>query len=754
MQITELSVPVHTARGVVGGDVTLPCAAMSPRPGDKLELVLWYRHDSSSPFYTYDGRGQPQRRGKHMTDDLSAPRGRVGLTFDPWGLEVGALQERDAGTYVCRAEFEASSTQTSVIQLEVIVPPGEPLVFDDRRRVVTNWTSAVPEGRSLFLTCEVSQGSPPPTLTWTLNGRELDTATSIAVDGTVRSDLEMSRVTRADLAAQLTCTAANTNLTTSKAVSVRVDMVLAPLVTQIRNVPLAVSEGRVYQVTCHSSGSRPPAAITWTLDDRKVTSGIVEKISAGGNLTTSSFSLTVPAVRRPLRLRCSARNPHLPLAPASGDTKHLVVYYKPIVTLEFGRNLDPNRIREGNDVYFECNIQAHPPVDQVQWLHKGRWLEPSRQEGIIITAHSLVLPNVSMAQSGDYACQAANAEGRSRSRPVALHVLYAPRCEQPSQVLYFLPGRPVEVTCRVTSEPAKVRFKWVINRSTAERETIDVNRFTSSGRSSVLRYTLGSAEYAVIACRGSNAVGLQRQPCVFQMLPASVPGQLSECDIHNQTVTSFELTCEEGPSGGLRQHFVLTVWRDRHKQLVHNVTSETPHFRLDGLAAGVNFTLQVYAANEKGRGKITTLQVGTLELMLDRVAFSVAPSAGPVAAVLSGAVLAVLMLAVCVLVTLRRRAGAARRRKPDAPSAASAVDKEEASGREQMGPDIVPSAIEMSHRSGDAPLVRSCLPEGDISSPYYRQRWRAAVDGAGLPVDTRLLAGSPPSLRSTEDDSR
>ena len=55
-----------------------------------------------------------------MTDELAAPRGRVRLTLGPWGLTVAALRERDAGLYVCRAEFTASSTRTSVTRLQVI----------------------------------------------------------------------------------------------------------------------------------------------------------------------------------------------------------------------------------------------------------------------------------------------------------------------------------------------------------------------------------------------------------------------------------------------------------------------------------------------------------------------------------------------------------------------------------------------------------------------------------------------------------
>lgn len=55
---------------------------------------------------------------------------------------------------------------------------------------------------------------------------------------------------------------------------------------------------------------------------------------------------------------------------------------------------------------------------------QGQLLEPNiRSESQIITGHSLVLPNVSMNQSGEYSCQASSPEGRTRSQHVRLHVL-------------------------------------------------------------------------------------------------------------------------------------------------------------------------------------------------------------------------------------------------------------------------------------------------------------------------------------------
>ena len=45
----------------------------------------------------------------------------------------------------------------------------------------------------------------------------------------------------------------------------------------------------------------------------------------------------------------------------------------PIVNLKFGTSLDPSNIAEGNDVYFECEIDANPDVYKIVWLHNVRF---------------------------------------------------------------------------------------------------------------------------------------------------------------------------------------------------------------------------------------------------------------------------------------------------------------------------------------------------------------------------------------------
>lgn len=62
------------------------------------------------------------------------------------------------------------------------------------------------------------------------------------------------------------------------------------------------------------------------------------------------------------------------------NTKHKNIYkYNietdkdvPVVSLELSSNSNSSTIREGADVYFECNIKSNPRVYKVNWRHNVR----------------------------------------------------------------------------------------------------------------------------------------------------------------------------------------------------------------------------------------------------------------------------------------------------------------------------------------------------------------------------------------------
>ena len=44
----------------------------------------------------------------------------------------------------------------------------------------------------------------------------------------------------------------------------------------------------------------------------------------------------------------------------------------PRVSLKFGSTLDPANIKENDDVYFECEIEAKPRVHKIEWKFEVR----------------------------------------------------------------------------------------------------------------------------------------------------------------------------------------------------------------------------------------------------------------------------------------------------------------------------------------------------------------------------------------------
>lgn len=94
----------------------------------------------------------------------------------------------------------------------------------------------------------------------------------------------------------------------------------------------------------------------------------------------------------------------------------------PHVSLQLGSTFKKGEIQEGNDVYFECNINANPWVTEVSWYFKGQELRTNTSAGIVISNQSLVLQKVQRTNRGLYYCMATNSEGTGRSNEVFLRI--------------------------------------------------------------------------------------------------------------------------------------------------------------------------------------------------------------------------------------------------------------------------------------------------------------------------------------------
>lgn len=66
-------------------------------------------------------------------------------------------------------------------------------------------------------------------------------------------------------------------------------------------------------------------------------------------------------------LTCRAENPAISDS-ALEDKWRLDVQYQPVVNLKMGKTLNPDDIKEGDDVYFECVVRANPKVYKLAWF--------------------------------------------------------------------------------------------------------------------------------------------------------------------------------------------------------------------------------------------------------------------------------------------------------------------------------------------------------------------------------------------------
>jgi hypothetical protein len=100
-------------------------------------------------------------------------------------------------------------------------------------------------------------------------------------------------------------------------------------------------------------------------------------------------------------------------------------------------------------------------------------------------------------------------------------VSVVPTCKDDrEELLGALKHETVTLKCEVDANPHLVTFHWTFNNS-GDLAEVPPSRYTSVGSVSRLNYTpVSDMDYGTLACWGSNAVGHQRAPCIFQVVAA------------------------------------------------------------------------------------------------------------------------------------------------------------------------------------------------------------------------------------------
>ncbi|KAH9522415.1 hypothetical protein DERF_005989 [Dermatophagoides farinae] len=371
---------------LIGEPISLPCNITPPTSDDDVSLILWYRDDQSTPIYTVDARGigNSLKTAKHFHDMAilgDDDRVTFNITYPISYLRFIRTIATDTAEYRCRVDFRRDRTINRVMQLNVIVPANKLSIYDTGNNYINDIAGPFNEDIPLNLTCLSEGGYPLPKVRWwkgeqmignhsiTVNNVDGNKATSIMVKNVIKFD----KVLREHLMMPLTCESTNTNLTVPVTKTILIDLNLKPIEVKIVRPLHNMTVGQKIELVCQSSGSRPPAKIEWRKDG-KLMEHFSETTSDDGSVTTNYLAFIPTIDDNGRQLSCVAKNPQFKRFELE-DRIELNIQYAPILSLLLGANAKQQEIVEDSSVYFDCNIQANPPVKEFGWLFNGEELD-------------------------------------------------------------------------------------------------------------------------------------------------------------------------------------------------------------------------------------------------------------------------------------------------------------------------------------------------------------------------------------------
>lgn len=610
------AVSVSEAEAVAGGVVMLSCNITPPIGEDVVYLVIWYKEGLASPIYSYDSRDKSSKEASHWSDDKTVG-GRVSFELGsgnyPARLTLQAVRDSDAGMYRCRVDFKKSPTRNHNVNLTVILPPDSLAVINEKGDHIPNYIlGPYPEGSSVNITCIATGGRPPPKVTWWQENALLDETFEKLPSRQIRNVLRLEKLERKHLNAVFTCQASNNNLVAPISSAVTLDLILRPVSVKILGENRPVSADTKYNISCQVIGARPPPRITW-LKGNMALKSTKRLVSEDGNSTTSTVTFT-PSVEdygKSLTCRVESHNPS-DTDRVYEDSWKLNVHHVPIVSLSFGSKLNQSNIREGVDVYFECNIKSNPWIYKLTWRHNGKTIH--NNPGVLVSNQNLVLQNVTRMQAGLYTCVGSNQEGDGESSPLYLDVKFEPTCRPGQETTYGVGRNEVAVvTCEIEANPTNLTFIWKF-KNTSGITSLLAEHFTTEGTRSLAKFTpLTELDYGSLFCWARNELGMQQEACVYHIIPAGRPDPVANCTITNQTYDALSISCNSGFDGGLSQEFGLEVYDMLTKELIRNATGSEPIFTITGLTSGIEYDIRLYAYNAKGRSRIAYMNASTLK---------------------------------------------------------------------------------------------------------------------------------------------
>ncbi|KAH0568290.1 hypothetical protein KQX54_020070, partial [Cotesia glomerata] len=213
--------------------------------------------------------------------------------------------------------------------------------------------------------------SPTPRIKWHVPNITFEESITSSLD-VIENKLTVRSLRRESLGTNFTCEASNTDLVPSKRKSVKLDLILKPLTIKVSrpgsaNKNESLQAKHRYDLECETTGSNPPAVITWYKGKRPLKHVSEERSQ---NLTISRVEFVPNVEDNRKAVTCRAENPNVK-GLFLEESWILNVVYPPLVSLSLGSTLNAGDIKEGDDVYFECHINSNPSISKLIWIHNS-----------------------------------------------------------------------------------------------------------------------------------------------------------------------------------------------------------------------------------------------------------------------------------------------------------------------------------------------------------------------------------------------
>ncbi|XP_037073215.1 irregular chiasm C-roughest protein-like [Pollicipes pollicipes] len=237
-------------------------------------------------------------------------------------LELTNATLEDEGRFQCQVSPDGGQPAIRVdAYLTVLLKPVSVRLRSHHWLPVPSGLMQVRHDQNITLECDVTGAKPASGVLWRRNGVDLDQESVHEVMHTSslrrRSNTTSAisfRATSADDGVDISCLAQHPAVAEAEqrryTASHTLSVLFGPERVRVWGTTEA-KEGDTVHMSCVTSGSNPPANITWFLDSHPVAqaSHIVRLAAAGGWTTASNMSTVVPpGTRRDLQVSCRASN--------------------------------------------------------------------------------------------------------------------------------------------------------------------------------------------------------------------------------------------------------------------------------------------------------------------------------------------------------------------------------------------------------------------------------------------------------------